>query len=83
VPLVQSMYEDATTVVRVNRCDSKAFGVRVGVYQGSVLSPLLFVIVLEALSRQLREGLLMELMYADDLVVITEIEELLAEKIQN
>jgi len=42
------MYEDVTTVVRVNGRDSKAFGVRVGVHQGSVLSTLLFTIVLEA-----------------------------------
>ena len=30
---------------------SDEFGVKVGVYQGSVLSPILFIIVLEALSR--------------------------------
>jgi len=34
-------------VVRVIDGDSKAFGLRVGVHQGSVLSPILFVIVLE------------------------------------
>jgi len=50
VPLVESMYEDATIVLRVNCCDSNAFGVMVGVHQGSELSPLLFVLVLEALS---------------------------------
>ena len=76
------MYEDATTVVRVNGRDSKAFNVKVGVHQGSVLSPLLFVIVLEALSREFREGLPMELLYADDLVLMAETEELLVEKIQ-
>ena len=32
------------------------FGVRVGVHQRSVLSPLLFIIVLEALSREFRTG---------------------------
>ena len=31
--------------------ESKTFSVRVGVHQGSVLSPLLFIIALEALSR--------------------------------
>jgi len=44
--MVQSLYVDATTVVRVNGRDSKAFGVRVGVHQGSVLSHS-FVTVLE------------------------------------
>ena len=47
---------------------ARLFSVRVGVHQGSVLSPLLFIIVLEALSREFREGLPMELLYADDLV---------------
>ena len=37
----------------------------VGVHQGSVLSPLLFIIVLEALSREFRVGLPMELLYAE------------------
>ena len=69
VSVIKAMYEDATTMVRVNGRESKAFSVRVGVHQGSVLSPLLFIIVLEALSREFREGLPMELLYADDLVV--------------
>jgi len=40
-------------------------------YQGSALSPLLFV---EALSGEFRVALLWELLYADDLVVIAETE---------
>jgi len=68
VSLVQSMYKDATTVVRVNGHDSCAFWVRVGVHKVSLLSPLLFVKVLEALSWEFREDLPMELLYADDLV---------------
>ena len=34
------------------------FGMGVGVHQGSVLSPLLFILVLEALSREFRTGVL-------------------------
>ena len=79
--VIKAMYEDATTTVRVNGRESKAFSVRMGVHQGSVLSPLLFIIVLEALSREFREGLPMELLYADDLVLVAETEELLMEKL--
>ena len=44
----------------------------VGVHQGSVLSPLLFILVLEALSQRFnqRRGVPSELLYADDLVIM-------------
>ena len=43
---------------------------KVGVHQGSVLSPLLFIIVLE--TREFRSGVPWENLYADDLVIIAE-----------
>ena len=50
---VMAMYEGAQTVVRTTEGDSKAFNVKVGLHQGPVLSPLLFVIVMvQALKRQ-------------------------------
>ena len=56
--------------VRVNGQYSEEFGVGVGVHQGSVLSPLLFILVLEALSCEFRTGVPWKLLYADDLAVI-------------
>ena len=56
--MIKAMCEDASTKVRMNGRESKAFNVKVGVHQGSVLSPLLFIIMLEALSREFREGYL-------------------------
>ena len=47
--------------------------VKIGVHQGSVLSPLLFIIVLEALSQEFRSGVPWEDLYADDLVIIAEL----------
>jgi hypothetical protein len=61
---------------------SKEFEVKVGVHQGSVLSPLLFIIVLEAISQKFRGGLPMGLLYAGDLVLMAELEELLVEKLR-
>ena len=62
VLVMKAMYEDATTKVRLNGRESNALVVKAGVHQGSVLSSLLFIIMLEAVSREFREGLLMELL---------------------
>ena len=76
--MVQSMYKDMRSRVRVGDVYSEEYGVGVGVHQGSVLSPLLFIIVLEALSREFPTGGLWELQYADDLMISAEsMEELL------
>jgi hypothetical protein len=81
INMIKAMYVGTTTAVKGKGGISEEFEVKVGVHQGSVLSPLLFTIVLEALSREFREGLPWELLYADDLALLAESEELLIEKI--
>ena len=70
--LVQGMYANARSRVRVGEGYSEEFEVKVGVHQGLVLTPLLFIIVLEALSREFRFGVPWEDLYANDLVIIAE-----------
>ena len=70
--LVQGMYANAQSRVHVGEGYSEEFEVKVGVQKGSVLSPLLFIIVLEALSQDFRSGVPWEDLYADDLVIIAE-----------
>ena len=82
VKVIMTMYEDVTTAVKVDGEISSEFAVRVGVHQGSVLSPLLFITVMEALSRKFKGGLPWELLYADDLVLLADSEEELLNKIR-
>ena len=70
-----------TTHARTVYDNSKSFEVKVGMHQGSGLSPLLFVIVMEAISREFRVSLPWELLYADDLAVIAETEEELIKRL--
>ena len=76
------MYKHAKTAVRTQNGIGKEFEVKIGVHQSSVLSPLLFTILLEALTKAFRGGLPWEILYADDLVLIAESEEDLIKKIQ-
>jgi len=75
VSAVMSTYTGAKTVVRTAYGNSNGFEVKDGMHQHSALSPLLFVIVMEALSREFKIALPWELLYTDDLVVIAQSED--------
>ena len=51
---------------------SEEFEVKVGMHQGSMLSPFLLAVVLDAVTEFTRDGELGEVLYADDLVLISE-----------
>ena len=82
VQAVMSLYEGSRTKVRVGSGTSDEFEVRVGVHQVSVLSPLIFAIVVDVVTKHARAGLLNEILYADDLVLMSERLEDLRERFQ-
>ena len=65
-----ALYTEACTVVRTDAVLSESFEVKVGLHQGSVLSPLLFSAVMEVVSSEARSGMPSELLYAEDLVIM-------------
>ena len=72
VRMVMTMYSGSKSRVRINNVLGNKFIVKVGVHQGSVLSPLLFNIVLEAVPSECRNRSVWKFLYADDLVIIAE-----------
>src|SRR6184192_893771 len=69
---VKSLYEGGNTAGKRDGGESESFEVKVGVHQGSVLSPILFNIVMQAIADNFKKGLPWELLYADDLVLMAE-----------
>ena len=72
VKAVMSLYEGSKMKFKLGSEFSEKFYAAVGVHQGSVLSPLLFEIVVGVVTENTREGLMKEFLYADDLVLISE-----------
>ena len=64
---VMALYTEACTVVKSDAGLSESFDMKVGLHQGSVLSLLLFAVVMEVVSSEARSGLPSVLLYADDL----------------
>ena len=65
---MMSLYEGAKTRVRVDSMLSEEFEVKVGMHQGSVLTPIFFAVVVNEVARK---GALSELLYADDVVLMS------------
>ena len=70
--LVKAMYSNAQSRAQVNSSSSEPFKVTVSVHEGSALSPLLFNIVMEALSREFRVSCTWELIHANDLAILSD-----------
>ena len=78
-----SLYDGAKTRVWVGSAYSEEFKVNAGVHQRSVLPPLLFTIVVDVITENATRGVVNELLYADDLVIMSEDMEDLKERFWN
>jgi exonuclease III len=76
VKAVQVLYKDSKSAVRImTNAGAKVgqhFEVSAGVHQGSVLSPLLFICVMEEATKLIRKGAPWEMLFADDLAITAE-----------
>ena len=83
VRMVEEMYKETTAVVRAERETSEQFVVGLGLRQGSALSPLLFIMVMNLISGKVSEQEeLKKMLYADDLAVVADNKEDLQKTLQ-
>ena len=75
VQLVQDMYEGSKTVVRCAVGITESFKVKVGLHQGSALSPLLFAVIMDRLTEEVRREPPRTMLFVDDIVICKETRE--------
>ena len=68
VEAIIALYVETRTRVKTVAGVSKDFNIGVGVHQGSILSPLLFIVVMDEVTKEVRNEVMWELVYAGDLV---------------
>ncbi|XP_071713008.1 uncharacterized protein [Rutidosis leptorrhynchoides] len=66
------MYEGAKSCVRTPVGNTEFFRIEVGLHQGSALSPFLFALIIDELSRGIKESIPWCLIFADDIVLVLE-----------
>ncbi|KAF3676132.1 putative pre-mRNA-processing factor 6-like [Capsicum annuum] len=72
IRVIKDMYEGAKTQVRTAGGDSEHFTVLTGLHQGSTLSPFLFALVMDVLTRRIQGEVPWCMLFADDVVLIDE-----------
>ncbi|EYC32664.1 hypothetical protein Y032_0002g1031 [Ancylostoma ceylanicum] len=69
---VRILYARPRSQVQAPAGTSAEFPITVGVHQGSALSPLLFILVIDAVTRDLQKPAPWTLLYADDVMIAAE-----------
>lgn len=72
VQLIQDMYRNTRTQVKSPAGLSDSFHVKVGVHQGSALSPLLFNLCMDYITRDIQSPVPECMLYADDIVLMAK-----------
>ena len=77
VRMVEATYEQTNGRVIIGAGMSEQFSVNIGLRQGSALSSLLFIVVMELISRKVwsMKDTSRKLLYADDLAIVAEDKE--------
>ena len=83
VRIVQEMYDDSITAVRCAVGVTEGFEVKVGLHQGSAVSPCLFAMVIDRMTNEIREEAPWTMVFAFDMVICCESKEHVEEKLES
>ena len=72
ITLIKDMYKNVMTFVRTCGGDTTDFPINIGLHQGSALSPYLFALVMDEVTRDIQGDIPWCMLFADDVVLVDE-----------
>jgi Reverse transcriptase (RNA-dependent DNA polymerase) len=72
VTLIKDMYTNVVTCVRTYDGEFDTFPIKIGLHQGSTLSPYIFTLVMDEITKDIQGDISWSMLFADDVVLIDE-----------
>ena len=72
ITFIKSMYDNVVTGVRTSDGDTRDFPIKIGLHQGSALSPYLFALVMDEVTRDIQGDIPWCMLFADDVVLVDD-----------
>jgi hypothetical protein len=72
ITLIKDMYDNVVTSVRTSDGDTNDFPINIGLHQESALSPYLFALVMDEVTRDIQGGITWCMLFADYVVLVDE-----------
>jgi hypothetical protein len=70
IAFIKDMYDNVVTNVQTSDGDTNDFLINIGLHQGPALSPYLFALVMDEVTRDIQGGILWCMLFADDVVLV-------------
>ena len=72
ITLIKDIYKDATTFVRTCDDNTTDFPINIGLHQGSALSPYLFALVMDEVTRDIQGDIPWCMLFANYVVLVNQ-----------
>ena len=72
ITLIKDMYDNVVTSVRTSDVDTDDFPIKIGLHQGSALSPYLFALVMDEVTRDIQGDIPWCMLFANDVVLVDD-----------
>jgi hypothetical protein len=72
ITLIKYVYDNVVTSVQTSDGDTNDFPINIGQHQGSALSPYLFALVMNEVTKDIQDGIPWCMLFADDVVLVDE-----------